>query len=140
VAGVLALVAGVVTGALAWFTAWGTFEPGFGFEAFTVPAALMGLGAVAAILVGAILLDRPLVVSVLCLVVATVMFVAIYQLSKDIPGAWARRYPAFRDEYDSRVQALWLAGASATALTVLGLLGLRRRHGKGNLHPNRASP
>jgi hypothetical protein len=126
-AGWLLLVSGLLTGALAWFVAWATYYPGFGFESWTIGAALIGTSSVAAIAIAAVLLGRPVVLSVLCVVAAILMAVSISQLAHDIPGATARDIPAYDDEYRSRLHALWLGGLSAIALLVVGVIGLWRR-------------
>jgi hypothetical protein len=112
-------------GGLAWFTAWFTFEPGFGFEAYTVGAAVVGTASALAIAIAALLLAWPPAVSMLCVAVAVVMAVTIFQFAQDIPGAGGT--PAFADLYRSRVQAMWLGTLSAILLLVVGLLGLWRR-------------
>ena len=119
------LSAGVVIGALAWLTAWFTFEPGFGFESYTVRAAVVGAGSALAIAIASPLLGWPPAVSVLSLAAAIVMAVTISQFSQDIPGAGGP--PAFAELYRSRVQAMWLGSLSAILLFVVGLLGLWRR-------------
>jgi hypothetical protein len=119
------LSAGIAIGGLAWFTAWFTFEPGFGFESYTVGAAIVGTASALAIAIAAPLLGWPPVVSMLCLAAAVVMAVTISQFAQDLPGAGGR--PAFADLYRSRVQAVWLGTLSAILLFVVGLLGLWRR-------------
>lgn len=119
------LGAGITIGGLAWFTAWFTFEPGFGFEAYTVRAAVVGTASALAIAIAAALLDRPPVLSMLCVAAAVVMALTISQLAQDIPGAGGT--PAFADLYRSRVQAMWLGALSAILLFGVGLLGLWRR-------------
>jgi hypothetical protein len=125
VAAWILLGAGTAIGGLAWFTAWFTFEPGFGFEAYTVGAAVVGTASALAIAIAALLLGWPPVVSMLCVAAAVVMAVTISQFAQDIPGAGGS--PAFADLYRSRVQAMWLGMLSAILLFVVGLLGLWRR-------------
>jgi hypothetical protein len=125
VAAWILLSAGTAIGGLAWFTAWFTFEPGFGFETYTVGAAIVGTVSALAIAVAAPLLDWPPAVSMLCVAAAVVMAVTISQAAQDIPGAGET--PAFADLYRSRVQATWLGILSAILLFVVGLLGLWRR-------------
>jgi hypothetical protein len=110
---------------LAWFTAWFTFEPGFGFESYTVGAAVVGTASALAIAIAALLLAWPPAVSMLCVAAAVVMAVTIAQLAQDIPGAGG--IPAFADLYRSRVQAMWLGAMTAILLFVVGVLGLWRR-------------
>jgi hypothetical protein len=124
VAAWILLGAGTVIGGLAWFLAWFTFEPGFGFEAYTVRAAVVGTASALAIAIAALLLDWPPVVSMLCVAAAVVMAITISQFAQDIPGAGIA---AFADLYRSRVQAMWLGTVSAILLFVVGLLGLWRR-------------
>jgi hypothetical protein len=119
------LSSGIAIGGVAWFTAWFTFEPGFGFESYTVGAALVGTASALAIAIAALLLDWPPVLSLLCLAAAVVMAVTISQFAQDIPGAG--RTPAFADLYRSRVQAIWLGTLSAILLFLVGLIGLWRR-------------
>jgi hypothetical protein len=125
VAAWILLGAGIVIGGLAWFTAWLTFEPGFGFESYTVGAAVVGTASALAIAIAALLLGWPPAVSVLCVAAAIVMAVTIAQLAQDIPGAGG--IPAFADLYRSRVQAMWLGALSSVFLFVVGLLGLWSR-------------
>jgi hypothetical protein len=119
------LSAGIAIGGLAWLTAWFTFEPGFGFESFTVGAAVVGTGSALAIAIATLLLGWPPIVSMLCVAAAVVMAGTISQFAQDIPGAGGS--PAFAELYQSRVQALWLGTLSAILLFVVGLLGLWRR-------------
>ena len=113
---------GFVIGGFAWLTAWFTFEPGFGFETFTVGAAIVGMASALAISIAARLLDWPPVVSLLCVTIAVVMAVTIAQFAQDIPGAGGRPEDAVL--YRSRVQAMWLGVLTAIVLFVVGLLGL----------------
>ena len=122
VAAWILLGAGIVLGGLAWLTAWFTFEPGFGFESFTVGAAIVGTESAIVIAIAARLLNWPLVVSVLCVAAAVVMAVTIAQFAQDIPGAGGR--PEDAGLYRSRVQAMWLGVLTAIMLLVVGLLGL----------------
>ena len=119
------LSAGIAIGGLAWLTAWFTFEPGFGFESFTVGAAVVGTGSALAIAIATLLLGWPPIVSMLCVAAAVIMAGTISQFAQDIPGAGGT--PAFAELYQSRVQALWLGTLSAILLFVVGLLGLWRR-------------
>ncbi|HJU57320.1 MAG TPA: hypothetical protein VJ774_01115 [Actinomycetota bacterium] len=125
VAAWILLSAGIVIGGLAWFTAWFTFEPGFGFESYTVGAAVVGTASALAIVIAALLLGWPPAVSMLCVAAAVVMAVTIFQFAQDIPGAGGT--PAFADLYRSRVQTMWLGTLSAILLFVVGVLGLWRR-------------
>ena len=125
VAAWILLSAGIAIGGLAWLTAWFTFEPGFGFESYTVGAAVVGTGSALAIAIAALVLGWPPIVSVLCVAAAVVMAITISQFARDIPGAGGS--PAFADLYRSRVQAMWLGTLSAILLFVVGLLGLWRR-------------
>ena len=127
VAGWLLLVAGLLFGGFAWFTAWGTYHPGFGFETLTVPAAIIGTFSVAVIAIAAVLLGRPVALSVLCVAGGILMAVTIYRLAQDIPGASAKSNPAFDADYRSRLHALWLGALSALTLLVFGAIGLWNR-------------
>ena len=126
-AGWVLLVASVIVGGLAWITARGTFHPGFGFEALTVGAALIGTASVVALVTASSLLDRPVVLLAPCVAAAIFMAMTISHLAHDIPGASVGSYLEDRELYSSRLHALWLGGLSAMALFAVSAIGLWSR-------------
>lgn len=127
------MVFGMVAGALGWFVAWFTFEPGFGFESSTVGGALVGVcGIIAVALAMWLLRGRPLVLAVGCVALGVGMLFVTYLLTRDIPGRpfeypgqYGRRGDP--DLYRSRIQTLWLTGISGVALCTVGARALGAR-------------